>query len=235
MRATIPAYFTRDQAIESRRLATGVHRLPAEIEEHAPAGWLERRKRLEAAGSRYVGPDRTTRKRASQRDDTTHTWYIEKYSELMIEGAASTGALDSHNTRVDPAGMECDGLPLPLYWAHDDQKQIGEVVYLKRLESVILARATVFDHETNVAAEIRSGRLHCWSVKFKPLEPPAPTDGAVLEYRHWKLEEISLTFQGANPEAIFGVWTPPHRRAVRLIPNETPPHRRVVRLIPNER
>lgn len=144
----------------------------------------------------------------------TNTWYIQKTGRQMIEGACVTEHVNSHGQILDPAGMQCDGLPLPLLWEHD--KQIGEVVWMRRAPGAVFCRALVWEDKTFPWACIQAGEVRSLSVGPQALQPAEEIDGALV-FHAWKLTEVSVCREGANPEAQFYIWTPPSNRPIRLM------------------
>lgn len=198
-----PAYFTRDAVIEDAR--SDVHR----------------RALLQSAVERYryrtipIRRERTVR--ASRPSHEQNAWYVAKHSRQMIEGAASSGTVDAHGTILTPSGMQCAELPIPLYWRHETDKQVGEVVWLRRTQHVIFARAIVDEKQRFIWAAIKDGSLNSFSVGFDHLADLRTVEGVRVQ-DHWRLKEISLAESGANPEALFSVFMHPAYRPVSLRP-----------------
>ena len=65
-------------------------------------------------------------------------------SLCMIEGVAITAAINSNRQSFNPAGCSLS-VPTPLLFDHDQTiAPIGEVVYMKKTETEVLIRATIF-------------------------------------------------------------------------------------------
>lgn len=137
------------------------------------------------------------------------------YSRLMVEGAATTPAVDFHNQILVPAGCQVDALPVPLKWAHD--QQIGEVCWVRKTPGVVFVRATIDENQHSIWAAIKAGELHRMSVDVEALTPLKPDENGVMVCESWRLKEVSLTFNPANPECACWVWKAPQFQPITLL------------------
>src|SRR3982751_2173313 len=69
-----------------------------------------------------------------------------------IEGIAVTARVNYNNQSFNPAGCELS-VPTPLLFNHDQTLgAIGEVVFMKKSETEVIVRATLFEDEAGYAA-----------------------------------------------------------------------------------
>jgi hypothetical protein len=138
--------------------------------------------------------------RVEQRGDHT-IWSTGFRTKRMVHGIASTPTITTNNHSLSSAGCEID-FPIPLLCSHEELGSIGEVVMLRRSPREIYAICAL--HDDNLAANyawslVEQGTLRAFSVASER----SKIDGSVLGtrfYGEWKLREISLCKQGANPD-----------------------------------
>ena len=221
---TFPGHITRDFVIEGLRRETQIQnpttpaRPVAMRRSKAERDALERE--LKAMGARRV--DRHSceaRVSARTRDAQSYAaecreWRCTRGGKLQIEGTCSTSAIDTHGAVLHPAGMELEGLPLPLLFDHDEKKKLGEIVWLRRTAHAIFVRAVIDDHQVYAWDAIQAGELSSLSVRLDRLSHERRDADGIDHVDRWRLREISVVPQGANPEARF--WIVRHPGSVRL-------------------
>jgi HK97 family phage prohead protease/HK97 family phage major capsid protein len=130
--------------------------------------------------------------------------------QRVIEGIASTDALDDYGTILEPKGARYT-LPLPLLWQHRSDMPVGEVFEAKvsSKQITIKARFARIDEPGALQDEIerawqavKYGLVKGLSVGFKP-EEVAPRDDydQPVRFVKWLLRELSLVTLPANEEA----------------------------------
>lgn len=150
------------------------------------------------------------------------TLWLERKGLRMIEGIASTPAVNSHGYSLNSAGCKFE-FPIPLLSKHGfvgdtrnapykpEQIKIGDVVWVQKSASAIRVRAIVDETLAgdHVWQLIESGEVRAFSA--------AATDdsfqcSAVVEgnryFDRWKLLEVSVCRSGACPGATFEIFRP---------------------------
>jgi len=133
-------------------------------------------------------------------------------AERVIEGIASTPAVDRVGDVVEPLGAKF-ALPMPLLWQHDSDQPIGHVEFAKPTERGIPFRARLV-HPDAVESSILRDRLQlAWdslksklvravSIGFKVLEYSV-MEGGGWRINEWEWLELSTVTIPANQEAVI--------------------------------
>src|SRR5687768_1594271 len=99
-------------------------------------------------------------------------------AERIIEGIASTSAVDSYGTVLEPRGAKYT-LPMPLLWQHDQSSPVGEVLAITVENDHIRVRARILKiDETGPVRDIldrawqnvKHGLVRGLSVGFLPIK-----------------------------------------------------------------
>lgn len=126
----------------------------------------------------------------------------------IIEGVASTAAIDAYNDVVEPLGAVFK-LPLPLLFHHDHREPVGSVVYAKPEKAGVrfhaqIARITepgaLRDRCDEAWLSIKNSLIRAVSIGFLPLTSE-PREGGGKRYTSWRWHELSLTTVPANHDA----------------------------------
>jgi HK97 family phage major capsid protein/HK97 family phage prohead protease len=130
--------------------------------------------------------------------------------QRIIEGVASTNAVDDYGTILEPKGARFS-LPLPLLWQHRSDTPVGEVFEAKVTAKQIRIRARLakvieegsLKEDTDRAWQaVKYGLVKGLSVGFKPVETaPRDTYDQPIRFVEWILRELSLVTLPANIEA----------------------------------
>jgi hypothetical protein len=127
----------------------------------------------------------------------------------MIHGIATTPTVSSNMCSVSSEGCTVR-LPTPLFCDHDNGLQpIGSVFHFRKSSAKIYVRATI--DEGRAAADyawklIQLRELTCLSVATENgAQIDAVVDG-VRFYKAWRLKEVSVCRQGANPDCRFAIY-----------------------------
>jgi hypothetical protein len=131
----------------------------------------------------------------------------------MIRGIASTSALDHHNTRLWPRGLEAE-LPCQLLREHQHGDEIGQVTFCEIFHECVVAIATL---KNTPAAETVWRALDraelALSVGLKRLYE-VDVAGHYVSVTKWKLTEISIVDSPANVDTWVRRYNPPVRIGV---------------------
>jgi HK97 family phage major capsid protein/HK97 family phage prohead protease len=121
----------------------------------------------------------------------------------IIEGVASTDAVDTYGTVLEPRGAKYE-LPLPLLWQHDQESPVGEVLEVTVESSRIRIRARILkideagpvkDTLDRAWQNVKHGLVRGLSVGFLPIK----TVGQ--RFTEWSWRELSLVTLPATPGA----------------------------------
>jgi HK97 family phage major capsid protein/HK97 family phage prohead protease len=121
----------------------------------------------------------------------------------IIEGVASTDAVDTYGTILEPRGAKYE-LPLPLLWQHDQESPVGEVLEVTVESSRIRIRARILkideagpvkDTLDRAWQNVKHGLVRGLSVGFLPIK----TVGQ--RFTEWSWRELSLVTLPATPGA----------------------------------
>lgn len=152
--------------------------------------------------------------------DGVEKLWIEKSGSRVIEGIASTGAMSSHGQVLNPRGCIVR-FPIPLLFGHGFRKgtreyaykrleeaRIGEITMVHKQPHAVLVRAVIDDSLAGDAAweKIVCGEARCFSVGPANGKLKGIVDGDKF-FDEWTLKEVSVCFQGANPDCVFEVLT----------------------------
>jgi HK97 family phage prohead protease len=128
----------------------------------------------------------------------------------LIEGVAVTPTITTNGKSFNPAGCELS-VPIPLLFEHETQiGPIGEVVYMRKSETEIFIRATLWPDECGYAAWelIKIGELTGLSIgigygrgQFHIIE-----DDSVDYFTRFKMSEVSVCFHPSNPDCRFRIY-----------------------------
>lgn len=123
----------------------------------------------------------------------------------IIEGIASTPAIDSYNTILEPEGAQFK-LPLPVLYQHNSRQPIGHVIEAKSSKSGIHVRIQIA--KTGIAgfideawALIKNGLVRGLSVGFEPIEETFDKTFNGFRYPKWRWLELSTVTIPANQDA----------------------------------
>lgn len=130
--------------------------------------------------------------------------------QRIIEGIASTNAIDDYGTILEPKGASY-AVPFPLLWQHRSDTPVGEVFDVKVTAKQIKIRARLAkivepgalkDDVDRAWQAVKYGLVKGLSVGFMPTET-APRDdyNQPIRYLAWVLRELSLVTLPANTEA----------------------------------
>jgi HK97 family phage major capsid protein/HK97 family phage prohead protease len=128
--------------------------------------------------------------------------------ERVIEGIASTAAVDSYGDVVEPTGAVFD-LPMPLLWQHHPEKPVGHVEFAEPTKSGVPFKARIFstdeqgivkDRLDEAWQSVKLGLVRAVSIGFQPIEYTQLKDGG-YKFTKWKWVELSLVTIPANSEA----------------------------------
>lgn len=130
--------------------------------------------------------------------------------QRIIEGIASSNALDDYDTILEPKGATYS-LPIPLLWQHQSDIPVGTVTTLSANSKRITFRAqlaritepgTLKDDVDRAWHAVKYGLVKGVSVGFKPLETAGGTSHSdPLRFVKWVLRELSLVSLPANTDA----------------------------------
>jgi hypothetical protein len=156
----------------------------------------------------------------------------------MIYGCASTPTVDTNELSISSAGCDFQ-FPIPLLAEHgmicgDDDKRvrasshaedlkIGDVVWLAKCESGIFIRAVLDDSRAADAAWelIERGEYKSLSrgglARYAHNKKGGVVDG-ITYWDRWKLGEVSVCQEGANPDCKFAVLNASIARGQKLLP-----------------
>jgi HK97 family phage major capsid protein/HK97 family phage prohead protease len=121
----------------------------------------------------------------------------------IIEGVASTDAVDSYGTVLEPRGAKY-ALPMPLLWQHDQSSPVGEVLSITVEHNRIRIRARILkiDEDGPVKTtldrawqNVKHGLVRGLSVGFLPLKT------AGKRFTEWSWRELSLVTLPSTPGA----------------------------------
>jgi len=130
-------------------------------------------------------------------------------SERIIEGIATTPAIDRAGDILEPDGAEFS-LPIPLLWQHDHRQPIGEVTHAKVTPDGIQIRAKLARVDTPGALQsrldeayqsVKAGLVRGLSVGLKPLEVKPIKGGYGLQILRWLWAELSAVTIPQNIQA----------------------------------
>ncbi|MFT4063206.1 HK97 family phage prohead protease [Paraburkholderia sp.] len=126
----------------------------------------------------------------------------------IIEGVASTAAVDAYNDIVEPRGAEFR-LPLPLLWHHNSHEPVGSVVFAKAELTGVRFRAQIAkitepgklrERCDEAWQSIKNSLIRAVSIGFVPLQTE-PREGGGKRYTKWRWHELSLVTVPANADA----------------------------------
>lgn len=129
-------------------------------------------------------------------------WRAASEDERVIEGIASTEALDFHGTMLSAKGARFQ-LPMPLLWHHDQQRPVGEVFQARVVGNEIHVRARIFKiSEAGPVKDlldmawqyVKHNLVRGFSVGFKPLKQQGN------QFMEWLWRELSLVTLPSNME-----------------------------------
>jgi HK97 family phage major capsid protein/HK97 family phage prohead protease len=156
----------------------------------------------------------------------------------IIEGIASTPAVDSYQTILEPQGAEFK-LPLPVLYQHNSRQPIGKVIDAKVSKDGIrvrlqIAKAGVTEFIDEAWALIREGLVRGLSVGFDPIEETFDKTFQGIRFTKWRWLELSTVTIAANTdatmtsvrsadEAILAALGTSNRSVVRLDSTKTSP------------
>jgi HK97 family phage major capsid protein/HK97 family phage prohead protease len=121
----------------------------------------------------------------------------------IIEGVASTDAVDTYGTILEPRGAEYD-LPMPLLWQHDAESPVGQVLSVSVESDRIRVRAQILkidepgpvkDTLDRAWQNVKHGLVRGLSVGFLPVK----TVGK--RFTKWSWRELSLVTLPSTPGA----------------------------------
>lgn len=142
------------------------------------------------------------------RDDglETLTYAHRPPGKRRIHGIASTPTITSNNGSKSSAGCMVR-FPIPLLSSHSKfGKAIGDVTLVRRGERDIYVQADIHENPAGNYAWrlIQDGELATLSVGAADMHLQAEVDG-VKFYDRWRLKEVSICRNGANPDCVFEV------------------------------
>jgi uncharacterized protein len=131
--------------------------------------------------------------------------------QRIVEGWASTGAVDRAGDRLSPFGCEFDleRQPIPFLMDHDSTQAVGEVEAAEVTEKGVFFRARIKKiAEPGRAKDLVDYAFHCLkhglrksvSVGFLPLDAE-PLPGGGYHFKRWSWMELSACAVPCNPEA----------------------------------
>jgi hypothetical protein len=125
----------------------------------------------------------------------------------MIEGIATTPTISANNNSLRSIGCEL-AVPIPLMFSHEIP--VGEVVYMRKSETEVYIRAVILDdivgYDTwqlikcgelkglSCAFYASGGQFHCVEIN------------GIDCITRFKLKEVSLCFEPANPDCYFRIY-----------------------------
>lgn len=121
----------------------------------------------------------------------------------IIEGVASTDAVDTYGTVLEPRGAKY-ALPMPLLWQHDAQSPVGQVLSITVESDRIRVRAQILKIEEagpvkdtldRAWQNVKHGLVRGLSVGFQPIK----TVGK--RFTEWSWRELSLVTLPSTPGA----------------------------------
>jgi hypothetical protein len=128
--------------------------------------------------------------------------------DRIIEGIASTSTFNSHGYALKAAGCFIR-LPVPVLWRHQANFHIGEVTAAWKSDRGIEVRCEIFRTRAANEAwhEIKSGNALCFSGAASDLHRSSAMrmQSEKSLFLEWRLKEVSVCFQGANPDCRFWV------------------------------
>jgi HK97 family phage major capsid protein/HK97 family phage prohead protease len=125
----------------------------------------------------------------------------------IIEGVASTDAVDSYGTVLEPRGAKY-ALPMPLLWQHDAESPVGHVLSVTVESDRIRVRAKILniteagpvkDTLDRAWQNVKHGLVRGLSVGFEPIK----TVGK--KFTEWNWRELSLVTLPATPGATISM------------------------------
>jgi hypothetical protein len=138
-------------------------------------------------------------------------WSTRHKTKRMVHGLASTSTINSHKYSLDASRCRID-FPIPLLVSHEKFGSVGEIVLARRSPREVYVVAAL--HDDNPAADytwelIQQGELKAFSGAAEAGSLVAV--GSVLDvkfYGEWRLSEVSLCKQGANPDCLVEIFSP---------------------------
>lgn len=131
---------------------------------------------------------------------------------LVIEGIATTPAVDRLNRSFDPMGAVFE-TPMPLLWQHNDVKPVGNMVMAKASKKGIPFTAEIPKVKEEGALKervdeaihsLKYGLVRCVSIGAKVLPDGMDYDeNGTLLISAWEWLELSLVTIPANHEAVL--------------------------------
>lgn len=112
-------------------------------------------------------------------------------SPRTIAGLAANA--DVFDATVLPPANCTLSLPIPLFLEH--QREIGEIIFLRRSPNGIFIRGRLYQSADDVWDQVYAGRLVGLSCSATGL---SVDQGGVTVYRSWGIKEISLCAQPRN-------------------------------------
>jgi HK97 family phage major capsid protein/HK97 family phage prohead protease len=125
--------------------------------------------------------------------------------QRIIEGIASTPAVDSYQSILESDGAEYK-LPLPFLYQHQSRQPIGKVVDTKVSADGIrvrvqIAKAGIATFIDEAWALIKNGLVRGLSVGFDPIEETYDKSIGGFRYIRWRWLELSAVTIAANSDA----------------------------------
>lgn len=130
--------------------------------------------------------------------------------QRIVEGVASTNALDDYETILEPKGARFS-LPLPLLWQHRGDTPVGEVISAEVTDTQIKVRAklariaepgTLKDDVDRAWQAVKHGLVKGFSVGFRASKTAGGSSRKdPLRFTEWVWRELSLVTLPANSEA----------------------------------
>jgi hypothetical protein len=128
----------------------------------------------------------------------------------MIRGVASTPALDHHNTRLWPHGLEAE-LPCPLLREHQYGDEIGQVNFCEVFrECVVVIGSLKYTPAADIIWRALDRAELSLSVGFKR-RYEVDVAGHYTSVTKWRLTEISIVDSPANTDTWVRRYSPPIR------------------------
>jgi HK97 family phage major capsid protein len=125
--------------------------------------------------------------------------------QRILEGLASTPALDRQGHSMDPAGAVYE-IPLKFLWQHKTEQPLGEVIAARVTEAGIwmrakLAPAGLLPFIDDAWRLLKSGLVGGLSIDWLPLAPPRPLPNGGLRFASWQWVALSAVTIPANTQA----------------------------------
>jgi HK97 family phage prohead protease len=133
----------------------------------------------------------------------------------ILSGMASTPTPDRDGDRMDPFGMQVDGI-VNLFLYHKHDHPVGRVEFGRPSKKGIPFEAVI--PEVQEEGIVKSRVDEAWhSVKYKLLQAVSigfrasredvdPLPDGTIHYKRWRLFELSLVGVPANPEALISAF-----------------------------